>query len=153
MRRFSAILVMIIVLILLHYYNQSVLPRRVEEEFKAQYPLVQEYQWKSNIGEYEFEFYLDERRQLALLNRKGDLLRLSSEINPNQVPALVLDSLDKTYSDFSIESANKIKISDSTVYELQIMREHRGWDLFYADNGNLLEKEKTFKVGKKDMMH
>ena len=125
-------------------------PGRVMQQFNAMYPNAQQVDWKKNHG-FEADFRLQDKTGSLVFDRKGDVRYSKIDVNFNEVPAAVINSVNSNFIGNGFEqqyAMHRWSKSDGETYDVVI---HKGRDQYllrYAPDGTLVSQFSTSKHDK-----
>jgi hypothetical protein len=96
--------------------------------------------WDKEEGSFEANFELKGKEMSVLIDAKGNILEVETEVAKNDLPAAVLKSLENNYKDFKIEETARIESKGEITYEVEVEKGKETFDLIFNINGNLLKK-------------
>lgn len=122
-------------------------PSVVKTEFKKKFPMAKAL-WSLDEGNYEAKFDLGKEKKEAVLDKEGKWLKVETEMpSLNSLPAPVLTAFKKSpYANHKFKQLEKIETAEGKVsYEVEVTKDETLYELFYSEEGALLEtkKEKT----------
>ncbi len=120
--------------------KESEVPQGVKAAFAKAYPKVKNVKWDKEDGAYEASFDQNKADASVLLSADGTIKEVEIEIEHNQLPAAVKNTLAKEYSDYKVEEAAKIVAGGVTTYEAEVKKGKQTFDFIFDDTGKLLKK-------------
>lgn len=112
--------------------NADKLPKAVKEAFAKQYPHANTVKWDKEDADYEASFKHDGKELSVVLNAKGEVQEVETEIQVSALPASVQEALKGK----KIKEAAEIKKGGKTYYEAQVGSK----DFFFDANGKAVAK-------------
>lgn len=114
-------------------------PAEVKNTLQKSYA-VTDADWDKEDGSFEANFELKGKEMSVLIDGKGNILEVETEIAKNDLPAAVLKSLESNYKDFQIEEMAQIEANGKATYEVEVEKGKQSFDLIFDFNGVLIEK-------------
>ena len=101
---------------------QMKVPAMVSKEFEKKFADATHIKWgKENATEYEADFELKGKKMSANFDVNGNWKETETEININELPQVVVQSVNEKYAGAKISGASEIKKSDGKIiYEADI---------------------------------
>ncbi len=131
--------------------KESEVPQVVKTAFAKAYPKVKDVKWDKEDGAYEASFDQNKADASVLFNADGTIKEVETEIEHNQLPAAVKNTLAKEYADYKVEGAAKIVAGGVTTYEAEVKKGKQTFDFIFDVDGKLLKKvEKSKEKEEKD---
>ena len=132
--------------------KESEVPAVVKAALAKAYPKVKDVKWDKEEGAYEASFDQNKADASVLFNADGTIKEVETEIEHNQLPAAVKNTLAKEYADYKVEEAAKIVAGGVTTYEAEVKKGKQTFDFIFDASGKLLKKVETSKKkeGEKD---
>lgn len=96
--------------------QESDLPEKIENSFKAKYPMAKVDNWIFEDNTYSFEFYLKSSMYTAVFNPDGSWQETSEVISDTDIPGLLKDYINKTYPAAKISYTEKVDCFDGNKY-------------------------------------
>lgn len=125
--------------------NPSEVPSIVENTFESHFSHAMDVEWKAIANNYEVSFEKDKVDYDALLDSSGNLLKYKYEIEENNLPIPLKNSLETTYPKEKWDDPEQVVEGKSKYYQLEI-------DGFLGDKkivldslGNLLSNRNYWK--------
>lgn len=122
--------------------QESKVPTAVLISFKTKFHDATKTSWEiENNSEYEAEFLIDRTKQSAKFAKSGKWLKTKSEINTDELPKEVSQTITKEFAGFKIEKAEKADtLNNGTVYEVIVKKDMKTYDVTIAASGKTLRK-------------
>jgi hypothetical protein len=117
------------------------LPSSVKSKFESQYPNIKDAKWGKVVANYEAGFTHNGAETSVLYDIKGILLETVSEIKISELPATVIDYVNKNYGWKKIKHAVKI-VDGNGRTSFRITIGVKGMDLVFDFQGNFLRQVK-----------
>ncbi|HRE65711.1 MAG TPA: PepSY-like domain-containing protein [Cyclobacteriaceae bacterium] len=114
-------------------------PAEVKNTLQKSYA-VTDADWDKEDGSFEANFELKGNEMSVLIDTKGNILEVETEIAKNELPAAVLKSLESNYKDFKIEETARIEANGVVTYEVEVEKGKQSFDLIFDLDGVLIEK-------------
>ncbi len=124
-------------------------PRKVQRQFDAMYPQAQQVDWSKNHG-FEADFRVQDKTASLVFDRKGDVRYSKIDINLNQLPVPVTNSLNGGFvgQGFQPEFAtHRWSEKSGESYDILVNKGREEYVLRYSPTGNLITQ---FDVSKQD---
>jgi uncharacterized protein YxeA len=110
-------------------------PAEVKNTLQKRYAVTNA-DWDKEEGSFEANFELKGKEMSVLIDAKGNILEVETEVAKNDLPAAVLNN----YKDFKIEETARIESKGEITYEVEVEKGKETFDLIFNINGNLLKK-------------
>ncbi len=107
--------------------NADKLPKAVKEAFAKQYPHAKTVKWDKEDADYEASFKHEGKELSVVLNAKGEVQEVETEISVASLPMAVQEALKGK----KVKEAAEIKKGGKTYYEAEV----KGKDLFFDAGG------------------
>ena len=131
--------------------KESEVPQVVKTAFAKAYPKVKDAEWDKEDGDYEASFDQNKADASVLFSADGTITEVETEIEHNQLPAAVKNTLAKEYTDYKVKEAAKIVAGGVTTYEAEVKKGKQTFDFIFDVDGKLLKKvEKSKEKEEKD---
>jgi len=123
--------------------NQTVtVPELVKKEFAKKYPLATKVKWSlEKAGEYEAEFDLNKKEMSVVINEKGTVLEIETEIKEAELPQAVKATLAKDFAGYKLDECEKVEAKGKVSYEMEAKKAKVEYELVFDSKGNLLKKK------------
>jgi hypothetical protein len=122
-------------------WSQNV-PVSVKATFESLYPGAQSVKWEKDGYYYEAEFTLDGDEMEAVFDATGGFIESEMEINVDELPAAVRNSLSENFGDWDVEEADMIKTADGEkVFEVELENGRKTIEIRMDENGNKIGQE------------
>ena len=102
--------------------KETEVPSVVMNSFKGQFSDAQKPEWEKLNDKYEVEFEQGTAERGAVLDASGKVLMLKQEIENNEVPAAVVNTIKQNYGGYDLDEAEKIEYNGKTYYEVELTR-------------------------------
>lgn len=112
--------------------NADKLPKAVKEGFAKQYPHAKAVKWDKEDADYEASFKHEGKELSVVLNAKGEVQEVETEISIAALPMPVQEALKGK----KVKEAAEIKKGGKTYYEAEV----KGKDLFFDASGKAVAK-------------
>ncbi len=132
--------------------KESEIPSAVKESFAKRFPNVKEVKWsKEHAKEFEAEFKIGGTEQSANFDQAGEWLVTETEIKTSELPQLVQTTINKEFTGFKIEEAEKVETSDKgMLYEVALEKGKMNYEVELSADGKVLKKEVKKEKDDKD---
>jgi len=118
--------------------KESKVPAAAIATFQKQYPNTKA-TWGKEDAVYEVNFKKDGKEMSAIIDEKGTIIETETMIAVSDLPAAILDYMNKHYKGMEVKEAAKIiKANGDINYEAEIKKK----DIVFDANGNFLKEEK-----------
>ena len=119
--------------------KQKDVPAAVLQSFQQKYPTVKKVKWDKEEGDYEASFDLNKADVSVLMDKAGSVKETETEIELNQLPAGVLEYMQKNYPGAKVKEAAKITdAAGIIIYEVEV----KGMDFLFDKNGKFIKSVK-----------
>ena len=126
-------------------YPYADIPSVVLNEFWSQYPDATDAEFSEVGEEYEVDFEVNKIDQAALISPSGELLKEKVEIEWNDLPAGVQQTLERDYDRRKIEDPEKIGDGGEIYYQVEVDHFFRNEKLVLDASGNIDPNLKYWK--------
>jgi hypothetical protein len=121
-------------------------PELVKKAFATKYPKATKIEWGlEKEGEYEVEFKMGKSEMSVVLDEKGDVLEVESEIKESELPQAIKTTLAKDFIGFKLDEIEKAEAKGVTSYEMEAKKDKAELELVFDAAGKLLKKEEKKK--------
>lgn len=126
-------------------------PASIKSIFAQKFPAASKVEWgRENDKEWEVEFKLDGKECSATFDNAGTWIETESEISLKEVPVVVKTTLDKESAGYKIGESVLAENKDGKVYEFQLSKDKKEFELLIDLNGKMLKKEQVTEEDEKD---
>jgi hypothetical protein len=126
-------------------------PAVIKSIFTQKFPAASKVEWgKENDQEWEAEFKLDGKECSATFDNAGTWIETESEISLKEIPAVVKTTLDKESAGYKIGESVIAENKDGKVYEFQLSKDKKEFELLIDLNGKIIKKEQVTEDDEKD---
>ena len=117
-------------------------PEKVKTAFSEKFPDAKKIVWEQeDENEWEAEFKTNGKEYSATFGADGSWLETEYEIETEEIPELVKNTLDIEFEGFEIEEGEFIENSEGNFYEFEIEKEEIEMEVLIDANGNVVKKE------------
>ncbi len=103
-------------------YPYAEVPSVILNEFWAQYADAKDAEFNPSGQDYEVDFNLNGKDHSAVIHASGNILKEKKEIEWNELPPAVQQTLEKEYGQKKIEDPEWVKIAEEILYQVEINR-------------------------------
>lgn len=140
----KSIIMMVILMASLASFAQKTkeqnVPQVIKNAFLQKFPKAKEVKWDKEGNNFEASFDLNDVDNSVLFNKEGKIVETEIEIKVNQLPKNAIQYLNNNYKNQKVKEAAKIVTEKgTTIFEAEI----KGKDLFFDENGNLINRDKV----------
>jgi hypothetical protein len=126
--------------------KQVNVPELVKKEFSAKYPKASKIKWGlEKPGEYEAEFDLNKSKMSVVIDEKGNVLDVETEIKEAELPQTVKATLVKDFAGYKIAELEKADAKGIISYEMEAKKDKAKFEIVFDINGKLLKKEEKIE--------
>jgi hypothetical protein len=126
-------------------------PAGIKATFSQKFPAASKIEWgRENDKEWEAEFKLDGKEYSATFDNSGAWIETECEISLKEVQAPVKTTLDKESAGFKIGEVVIAEDKDGKVYEFQLTKDKKEFELLIDLNGKMIKKEEVIEESEKD---
>lgn len=124
---------------------QISVPDAVASAFQQKFPSAQIIAWEEEEkGIYEVDFKQNKQKHSASFDASGKWLSTETGIKKSALPDVVRQSINKTFSGYELDEAEKVETPDGLAFEVELEKEEGNKEieleaLFSAD-GKLLKQ-------------
>ncbi len=117
---------------------QKTPPAVVSSTFKQMFKSAEKVKWDmEEANEWEAEFMLSGKETSASFDLSGKWLETESEIEANQLPAIVKTAIEKEYKGAKMGEASKIETPDFNGYEIALKQNGKSFEVHATKDGKL----------------
>ncbi len=118
----------------------TAVPAPVISSVKQAYPDARHIEWDydEDTGAYEAEFKINRYEHDLKVAADGKILFVKMEIPVHSLPAVIRDSVQKSYPGYSIREAEKITQGDAVRYKVEIANLTGDMDLVIDSTGAII---------------
>jgi len=118
--------------------KEAAVPAATKTSFKTKFPGTMG-QWEKEDGNYEVTFKENGKSRSAIIDSKGTIIEIETDIVSTELPSTALAYIKKHYTNPKIKGAAKVeKPNGTTNYEATI----NGKDLLFDTNGTFIKASK-----------
>ncbi len=116
----------------------------IDSRLKAMYPRISKYTIESENESYETKFKIDGSELKSVFDGEGKWLRTEVDINfTHNINPKVLAAVDNSeFADWVLKEKDLIETPDSIIYKLEFKKDNVEWDIYYNEEGTVLNREK-----------
>lgn len=103
-------------------YPYAEVPSVVRNAFWTQYPDAADAKFIKLGENYEVEFEINEEDGSAVVSPSGNIIKEKREIEWNDLPAAVQQTLRETYGQKKIEDPERVRIGEENHYQVEVSR-------------------------------
>lgn len=118
---------------------------KVVRNFRKTFPLVEDAYWTEAKGFYFVHFTTDDIRQKIAYGKNGEISYEIKMFGANQVPQKIRRNVLTTYYDYTITSAQELKLNRQSVFLVKISGD-RDWKTIRISDGEM-EVIEEFRKG------
>ena len=123
------------------FAQDSKVPTEIRAKFQALYPSADEVTWDVEGNDFEVTFESNDDVDMSILfNNQGNIVEIETEIEEEDLPASVKNSLGKDFSAWDVEETAKIVRDGKTTYEAELEKGEKKMDAIFTADGNLVKK-------------
>ena len=93
---------------------------RVLDAFQKEFATAREISWTSGRNYYQASFYYNEQYVSAYYNNEGELIGLTRNISPVDLPLALQSDLKKNHSDYWISNLFEVSNENGTAYYITL---------------------------------
>lgn len=127
--------------------NQNEAPQAVVETFEQEFAAAEDVDWEKRGDTYEAEFELNGEEKEAHISESGELEMTSTEINRNELPQEVNQTLKQDYADYDFQEFSKVEKDGKTKYKVKAEKDGQSEKLMFDSSGEKIEKDKKKHKG------
>lgn len=117
-------------------------PELVKKEFTKKYPAATKVKWSlEKAGEYEAEFNMNKKEMSVVIDEKGHLIEIETEIKEAELPQALKATLAKDFAGYKIDECEKAEAKGVVTYEMEARKDKIEYELVFDSKGKLLKKE------------
>lgn len=132
--------------------NESDVPAVVKQTFAQKFPKAKEVKWETeDATAIEVEFVIGKEEQSAKFDLSGKWMETETTIKKSQLPQAVRATIEKEFSGFAIEEAEKAETANQAIlYEVELKSKDVSYDVQFSSIGEIIKKEAKKKEEEKD---
>jgi len=92
---------------------------------------------------FEINFEIDDKDHDFLINEKGTLLKYEKELKRNEIPAVILATLNEKYQGYEIRVAELKEESAASFYDIQLRKSKEKVTLTFNPKGEIIGSTKN----------
>lgn len=121
----------------------TALPATVSAAFSAKFPEAKAVKWAmENEQDFEAEFKLPGKKMSAIFSNTGEWLESETDINPEDMPAAVSESIARHFPGYEVEEVEMVeKPEKEVVYEAELQKGEESLEVVFSASGQLLSQE------------
>lgn len=127
--------------------NQNEAPQAVVETFEQEFAAAEDVNWEKKGDTYEAEFELKGEEKEAHISESGELEMTSTQINRNELPQEVNQTLKQDYADYDFQEFSKVEKDGETKYKVKAEKDGQSEKLMFDSSGEKIEKDKKKHKG------
>lgn len=114
-------------------------PAVVLNTFKTNYPNAQDVEWKMKGDLYKVEFEVGKRDHDLWIDKSGVIKKQKEDFPKGQLPAAILQKLQKDFSAYKIDDVDKIQENGQVFYQVELDGSADDRKLLFTASGELKE--------------
>lgn len=141
----KTLLIISILLLSMQIFSQSAPPTKVKKAFKSQYPTAIDAKWNYD-GDFKDRvwktlYQLDDVLHSSWYDYKGNWIQTKVKIEPKELPAAVLKSIEEDYARYHIVIAARFQNPELDGFEVFLDSENMGgYDVQYTADGKYVHR-------------
>ncbi len=116
-------------------------PEKIKAAFDQKYPDAEDVEWEMENGKWEAEFEVDEKEMEALFDQNGNWLETETEMEDEDLPATVNETLKSQFKDYEVEEVEYLESPDATGYEIELEGDNGDIEVLIGKDGSVLKQE------------
>jgi hypothetical protein len=126
-------------------------PPEVKTAFSQKFPDATQVKWdRENATEWEAEFVWNGTETSANFDNSGAWMETEYKISTADIPATVQTTLDKQFTDWSIDVAEVSETIEGSVFEFELQKGRKKSSVSIDMSGTVLEKEQMTREEEAD---
>lgn len=122
--------------------EQGNAPEKVKSAFNQKYPGAKEVDWDmEKENEWEAEFEMNEKEMSATFDENGQWLETETEMEENDLPATVKETLKTQFKAYEVEEAEYLESPEYTGYEIELEGKKGDIEVLVGKDGKILKQE------------
>jgi hypothetical protein len=118
---------------------------QVIKSFKKEFNGAEDVKWSDDGGFAKASFILANHRTLAWFSKEGELVGSIRDLFYNQLPLVVIKSLDKRFPEAVMIDIREVVTSEGTRYKFTLEQKGRKYKVSVYADGNVEQVEKVKK--------
>jgi len=121
-------------------------PQSVKSAFEQQFKNVSGVKWdQEKTGEWEAEFKMNGKEYSANFDEQGKWLETEYEINENQIPAAVKNTINTSFAGYKMKESEISETSKGKAYEFELIKEKEKVEVAITEDGKIIKQESSTK--------
>lgn len=135
------LLVLSLLFVFLACTERDEVPAAVLEAFTASHPNVTDVDWEpEDDGTYEVEFEFQDAEFAERYRADGQLIESATELDEQQLPVAVMQSIARQYPDYEIEDVDQLTSADGRIsYRIELEGDDLEMDVIFNADGSLVD--------------
>lgn len=124
--------------------NPSDAPSVVLNTFKTNFPDARDVEWEKQGDDYEVEFDHNQIDHNAYIDASGKLILYKYDINPNDLPQAVKNTIQAEFKDYQIDDADLVEKDGEKLYEVELESNITDRQVAFTQDGEVTENAYSF---------
>ncbi len=122
--------------------EQEKVPEKVKSAFNQKYPGAKKVDWDmEEKNEWEAEFEMNEKEMSATFDQNGKWLETETEIEDEDIPAAVKETLKSQFKDYEVEEAEYLESPEAIGFEIKLEGDEEDMEVLIEKNGKILKQK------------
>ncbi len=140
MNNFLKIIFAVIGFTIIACAQKSEVSQKARQALEIKFPNAQKVSWeKEDANVWEAEFKMDGEPYSANFTENGDWVETEIEIEANEVPMAVSNSMKTKYAEVEIEEVSKIESDKGTSYEYEFKEGEKTREVVFDPSGKIIK--------------
>ncbi|MGQ1908237.1 PepSY-like domain-containing protein [Marinifilum sp. RC60d5] len=119
---------------------KSHVPSVILNNFKKEFPKVNDVEWERKGDHYNVEFEIGWFTDYEVTyNAAGEAIKHKQEIKKSDLPKVVLEAIEQQYTEYRIDDVEKITENGVEMYKIELEKWGEDFDVMYLKNGILIK--------------
>lgn len=121
--------------------KESSVPEAIKNSFNKKYPDAKHRSWKTKNGDYEVDFYFENKKHESKYTLDGTWQKTTRNINKKDLPAPVIESHNKSeFQSWMIDDIELVETPDYKIlYYIKVVKARNVTELLYNPTGELMK--------------
>ncbi len=122
--------------------NAKDVPSVILNKFQKSHPKAYGIEWEMDGANYKVEFETGTagKDHKIWYNASGEIIREKQELTKAELPQEITSKLNKEYSGYKVDDAEKITEGGKVVYVVELDSFTKDWKITFDSKGNIISK-------------
>lgn len=133
---------LIVILFVLFSCKGEIIPREIKMKLIEMEPSAHNIVWTIDDNIFQVDYVLHDKKTTSYFDKNGTWLETESEIDFDELPKAILETLKIKLSEYSIIDIELVKTKENQeLYEVDLKKGDKIYDILFDKNGKILRKE------------